>query len=123
MYNFLLPFILITGFVVVNLLPKQLELLERYFLIYLFYLLISKIVHPWYLIPLIGLTPLVKWRFSLVWSFLAMFVYLTFNGGQFHEVRAFMHVEYLIVFLLLFIEFYILKLAYGNGNRYQTRKF
>jgi alpha-1,6-mannosyltransferase len=108
MFNFLLPAILLGGLALLSFLPKNAILLERFFLAYLFYLLISKVVHPWYLIPLIALTPFVKWRFALIWSFMISFTYLSYSFGNFDELGGLILTEYIVLFIILFWEFYLL---------------
>ncbi len=108
MYNYLLPLTLLIGFWLVNRYGEKYKLVERFVLIYLFYLLISRVVHPWYLIPLIGLAPLIKWKFASIWSFLVIFVYFSFDGGVYHEVKGYMLVEYVILYAILVVELFVL---------------
>lgn len=108
MYNYLLPLTLLIGFWLVNRYGEKYKLVERFVLIYLFYLLISRVVHPWYLIPLIGLAPLVKWKFASIWSFLVIFVYFSFDGGVYHEVKGYMLIEYVILYVILVAELFVL---------------
>lgn len=73
-------------------------------LIYLAYALLSLILHPWYILLLIALAPLTKFRFSLVWSFLIFFTYLGYTITGFHENYLIVGLEYFGLAIALFMD-------------------
>lgn len=61
-------------------------------------LVFSAVVHPWYLTPLIALTPFVRYRFAIVWSALIPFTYIMYSTVPYLENYWFVGMEYMLVF-------------------------
>lgn len=68
------------------------------------YLLLSTTVHPWYIIPLILFSVMIKMRFVLVWSFLITLTYINYSYPSYFENLYVVGVEYGIVISLLIYE-------------------
>lgn len=83
---------------------RQFSLPERMLLVLTLYLLLSTTVHPWYLVLLLGLMPLTRLRYPVVWSGLIILSYAHYFGGSFTEKYILIALEYLILFALLFWE-------------------
>ena len=75
-----------------------------FILIYLTYALLSLILHPWYILLLIALTPLTRSRFSITWSFLIFLTYLGYHINGFSENYWVLLVEYLGLFVAIFTD-------------------
>lgn len=61
------------------------SLLETLLLVYWVYFLLNTVVHPWYLIPAIGISVLTPKRAFLLWSFLIMLSYHAYQSQPFAE--------------------------------------
>ncbi|UBM57619.1 glycosyltransferase 87 family protein [Marinilongibacter aquaticus] len=61
------------------------------------YLLFSTTVHPWYLVPLLGLSAFTRFRFPFVWSFFITFSYAAYQSEPVHERLSLVFLEYLVV--------------------------
>lgn len=61
------------------------------------YLVLATTVHPWYIVPLFGLSLLTPWRFPLVWSATAALSYSHYAGGHFQENYLLIGLEYALV--------------------------
>ena len=69
------------------------------------YLVLSTTVHPWYLLPLMGLGVLTRSRGALVWGYLALWSYVGYQrGGDYEHPYVWIAAEYGILCLWLFIE-------------------
>ena len=69
------------------------------------YLLLSATIHPWYLLPLLGLGLFTNYSFPIVWSFTIFFSYLIY--GYFknqEEIRWIIDTEYAIVIVWFITE-------------------
>lgn len=66
--------------------------------IYLIYLLLQTVVHPWYIIPAFGLSILTKNRVFLVWSAFVFLSYGAYDGVEVEEKWYFLISQYVIVF-------------------------
>lgn len=58
------------------------------------YVLFGAIVHPWYILILVALSPFVKWRFAVVWSVLICLSYYTYRVFPYQESMTLVWVEY-----------------------------
>ena len=58
------------------------------------YYLTATVVHPWYLVPLVGLSCLGRWRFAQVWAGLAVLSYAAYQTAPPHENLTLVAVEY-----------------------------
>lgn len=69
------------------------------------YLLVSTIIHPWYLIPLLGLNVVLKRRYLLAWSFLITFTYINYSYVPYFENLWIVFFEYAIVAIIALFEY------------------
>lgn len=86
--------------------PDWKKLFKRMTLAFFVYLILSNTIHPWYIIPLIGISLFTTYSFPIIWSFLIFFTYLfyLYNDGGATQVRMFINLEYLIVFAIFVYE-------------------
>ncbi|MEH0154604.1 glycosyltransferase 87 family protein [Limibacter armeniacum] len=68
------------------------------------YLLMSPIVHPWYLTTLVMLGVVSEFKYPLIWSFTVILSYWAYQWADYHESMILIFVEYLLVFLFIFKE-------------------
>lgn len=87
-YRFKNRFALFTGFLLIN-------------GVYLFF---SPIVHPWYLVMLIGFSVLSHYKFPIVWSASVFLSYNAYHEGFVQENVVFLFIEYLAVFVALYFD-------------------
>ena len=74
--------------------------------LYLLYFLMQPVVHPWYLLPGLGLSLLTgKWTFIL-WSFGAIFSYQAYSQNPVQEQPLFLGLEYGLVLLGLYLDYF-----------------
>jgi alpha-1,6-mannosyltransferase len=62
------------------------------------YLFCATIVHPWYISTLVALCLFTNFRFPIVWSFLALFSYATYQTTAYIEDLSLVGLEYAILF-------------------------
>ena len=75
-------------------------------LLYLLYFLLQPVVHPWYLLPGLGLTILSRqWTF-LLWSFGAIFSYQAYSQNPVQEQALFLVMEYGLVLVGLYLDYF-----------------
>ena len=74
-------------------------LLERMLFGFFLYLILGSTLHPWYIIPLLGLSVFTNYAFPLVWSFLIFFSYFFYSigSGSSFEVRLITSIEYILL--------------------------
>lgn len=70
------------------------------------YFSLATTVHPWYVATPLLLSIFTKYRFALVWSFMVFFSYSAYGKGGFQENYWLIAIEYLVVFLFAFAEFF-----------------
>ena len=74
--------------------------------LYLIYFLLQPVVHPWYLLPGLGLSVLTRqWTF-LLWSFGAIFSYQAYSQNPVQEQALFLILEYGLVLLGLYLDYF-----------------
>lgn len=73
------------------------DFLKGFFWLLISYLLLSAIVHPWYLAILIALSPFLPYRFALVWSALVPLTYHTYVVEPYEQNYVLIAVEYAAV--------------------------
>lgn len=74
--------------------------------LYLVYFLLQPVVHPWYLLPGLGLSLLTRqWTFVL-WSFGAIFSYQAYSQNPVQEQAIFLVLEYGLVLLGLYLDYF-----------------
>ncbi|WBL25247.1 glycosyltransferase 87 family protein [Zunongwangia sp. HGR-M22] len=62
-----------------------------------FYFLLSTTVHPWYIVTPLLLSVFTKYRFPIVWSFMAILSYSAYGNAEFQENLWLVALEYLVV--------------------------
>ncbi|MEQ8924560.1 MAG: hypothetical protein RLO81_02040 [Fulvivirga sp.] len=85
---------------------KSVNIFELMMLALTTYLLLSTIVHPWYITTIIFLSVFTKYRYSIVWSLLIFFTYLGYTKTGFQENMLVVVVEYIVVIAVLIYEIY-----------------
>lgn len=70
------------------------------------YLLLSTVVHPWYILPLVPLGLLAGFYFPVVWSLVVFVSYLGYIGGGYELSMHWVVLEYTVVFFAMAIELY-----------------
>ncbi len=74
--------------------------------LYLLYFILQPVVHPWYLLPGLGLSVLTRqWTF-LLWSFGAIFSYQAYSQNPVQEQALFLMLEYGLVLLGLYVDYF-----------------
>ena len=74
--------------------------------LYLLYFLLQPVVHPWYLLPGLGLSILSRqWTF-LLWSFGSIFSYQAYSQNPIQEQTLFLGLEYGLVLLGLYLDYF-----------------
>ena len=74
--------------------------------LYLLYFLLQPVVHPWYLLPGLGLSLLTRqWTFVL-WSFGVIFSYQAYSQNPVQEQTLFLGLEYGLVLLGLYLDYF-----------------
>lgn len=68
------------------------------------YLFLSPIVHPWYLVMIIGFSVLSHYRFPIVWSGTVFLSYAAYGGAIVQEYPVLLLIEYLVVFIALYLD-------------------
>lgn len=74
-----------------------LELIDLWVLIYLLYMILQPVVHPWYILPALGLSLLSGKVTFLLWSFGAIFSYQAYGNEAVYENPLFLTLEYSLV--------------------------
>lgn len=106
----LTTFILI-GYVSWKRQPKTLlELIDLIVLIYLVYLILQPVVHPWYILPALGLSVMQGKMTFLLWSFGAIFSYQAYGNVDFQEQSIFLILEYGLVVLGIYLDYFSKKM-------------
>ena len=86
-----------------------LALISAMLLVLSFYFFTSTTVHPWYIATLLALSVFTKYKFPLVWSFMIMLSYLTYQNSDFNENMFVIGIEYLVVYGVLIWEIFYRK--------------
>lgn len=79
-------------------LKNPINLAEGVFWIYLIFLLLQPVVHPWYLIPGFGISVLTKYRVFLIWTFLVFLSYAAYSYPVVKESWLLLGIEYGVLF-------------------------
>ena len=90
------------GFFIVYI--KSKNIFEGIFWIIFIYLIFSAIVHSWYMLILIAITPFIKWRFAIVWSLLICLSYFTYHSIPYQEHSILVIIEYVLLGLFMIYE-------------------
>jgi alpha-1,6-mannosyltransferase len=87
--------------------PQSLpELVDLWVLIYLIYLILQPVVHPWYVIPAFGLSLLTSRNTFLIWTFAAIFSYQAYGNVNFEENALFLFAEYFLIFAAIYFDYF-----------------
>jgi hypothetical protein len=82
------------------------EIPSVWVMLYLIYFLLQPVVHPWYLLPALGLSILSRqWTF-LIWSFGAIFSYQAYSQNPVQEQAVFLGLEYGLVLVGLYLDYF-----------------
>ncbi|WP_375419490.1 glycosyltransferase 87 family protein [uncultured Hymenobacter sp.] len=68
------------------------------------YYLLSPVVHPWYLTPLVALSVFTRYRYALVWSGLVAMSYAAYQTAAYTESFPLIGLEYGLLLLVLTLE-------------------
>lgn len=91
--------------------PRTLvELVDLIVLIYLLYLILQPVVHPWYILPALGLSVLCGRLTFLLWSFGAIFSYQAYGNADFQEQYLYLILEYGLVVLGIYLDYFSKKM-------------
>jgi len=99
----IVAFLLIIGYSVVERKPR---ILDVFGWVWLIYLLLALIIHPWYVLPLLAFTVLTPYRYAVVWTYFIFFTYAGYTANGFQENLWLVALEYLIVLGWLGYELY-----------------
>lgn len=91
-------FLGVFGFVYFWKIEKAEDLAEGIVWIYLIFLLLQPVVHPWYLIPAFGVSVLTKNKVFLIWTFLVFLSYSAYRHPEVKESWVLLWVEYGMLF-------------------------
>jgi alpha-1,6-mannosyltransferase len=87
--------------------PKSIpELVDLWVLIYLIYLVLQPVVHPWYILPALGLSLLTERKVFLIWSFAAVFSYQVYGNANYREQSLFLFLEYGLVCVGIYLDYF-----------------
>ena len=75
-----------------------------FLLLYFIFCILSLILHPWYIVLLIALSPLTPFRFPIGWSFLIFLTYLGYSDIGYNENYYIVTIEYLAVALAVVLD-------------------
>jgi hypothetical protein len=70
------------------------------------YYLFAFIVHPWYICTVLVLGIFTKYKFAILWSFLAVLSYWAYQTSDYQENLSLVAVEYIVVLSFFIYEFY-----------------
>lgn len=85
---------------------NPIQLLDLWVLIYLFYLVLQPVVHPWYLIPAFGLSLFTDKKAFLIWTFAVIFSYQAYSNSTYQESPVFLFLEYSILALAIYWDYF-----------------
>ncbi|WP_133551732.1 glycosyltransferase family 87 protein [Algoriphagus boseongensis] len=82
------------------------DMLDLWVLIYLIYLILQPVVHPWYILPGLGLSIFSRKVTFLLWSFAAIFSYQAYGNPDFMENSVFLFLAYGVVFFGVYVDYF-----------------
>lgn len=88
----------ILGFVYFWKMDNPINLAEGIVWIYLIFLLLQPVVHPWYLIPAFGVSVLTKNKVFPIWTFLVFLSYAAYRHPEVKESWVLLGIEYGLLF-------------------------
>lgn len=80
---------------------KWQSLADVFILTYFVYLALALVVHPWYIIPLVGLSMVGNFRMPIVWSAVIFLTYWGYSSTGYDHPYWLISVEYLLVYGVL----------------------
>jgi alpha-1,6-mannosyltransferase len=83
---------------------KSSNIFEGIFWLMFIYTIFGAIVHPWYILILVAMSPFVKWRLGLVWSVLICLSYYTYRVFPYQESLTLIWVEYGLLLIYMIYE-------------------
>ena len=87
--------------------PENLhQLTDLWVLIYLVYLVLQPVVHPWYLIPTFGLSLFTAKKAFLIWTFAAIFSYQAYSELNYQESSIYLFLEYSLLFFAVYWDYF-----------------
>lgn len=92
------------GIILFSVLERKEKLPAAWIWVWLIYLALSTIIHPWYIAPLIAFSLFTHYRFMIFWSWLIFFSYAGYSAEGFEEVLPITIIEYSLVLLVLVYE-------------------
>ncbi|MDQ7917924.1 polyprenol phosphomannose-dependent alpha 1,6 mannosyltransferase MptB [Mesonia sp. MT50] len=105
----ILPLLVLVGVLLLSFLKRNTSeenLLTSMLFALSIYLLFATTIHPWYLITPIFLGVFTKFKYIFIWSFTVILSYFAYSNQGFEEHLWIVTLEYLIVFLFAFAEFF-----------------
>jgi hypothetical protein len=102
----------LTGFLITYL--KSKNIFEGIFWLMLIYTICGAIVHPWYILILVAMSPFIKWRFGIVWSVLICLSYYTYCVFPYQESLTLIWIEYGLLGIYVIYERFLKKEKYLN---------
>jgi len=100
----LTTFVLIIWLSIKNSIRDASAIIRLWVSIYLIYLFLQPVVHPWYLLPALGISVLSYSKTVILWSWTIIFSYQAYGNINFYENPLFLWIEYVPVFLLGLLE-------------------
>ncbi|WP_339876436.1 glycosyltransferase 87 family protein [uncultured Algoriphagus sp.] len=82
-----------------------LQLVDLWVLVYLCYLVLQPVVHPWYLIPAFGLSLFTGKKAFLIWTFAVIFSYQAYGDPNYSESPVFLFIEYSILAIAIYWDY------------------
>lgn len=83
---------------------KNDNLSERMMWVWMIYLALALIVHPWYCIPMIGLCLVTNYRFPIYWSGLIFLSYIGYEAGGYTPPFFWIIAEYVGLYIIMLWE-------------------
>ncbi len=80
------------------------DLIHKLPLVYFIFFLLSMVVHPWYLIPLLGLGIVAGLYFPIAWSFLIFLSYHAYQRAVYQESTILLILEYTLLFYAIYLD-------------------
>lgn len=76
---------------------KPVSIFQRITLAFFIFYLFATTVHPWYIVPVLGLSAFTPYRFPAVWSYTVLWTYAGYTGAGFEEPLLLIIFEYVLV--------------------------
>lgn len=83
---------------------KAANVFETAFWFFFVYYLFSAVVHPWYIIILLALSPFIRWRFALIWSALIVLSYYAYATLPYQQNYLLNAIAYIALAIFIFTE-------------------